>query len=280
MLSRRTESVGCIEGCVEFKQYASNHANVFASSRPVWRGNVQHLQSLTLASTDSPPVLYSGTRFALYDIFKEALAPSSPAEAAEQSLANVLRSIAAASTAGFLAGIVGNPADLANVRMQNDSTLPAAQRRNYRNVFDAWRRMAGEPGGFLRNSMRGVFANSTRAAIMTASQLAAYDAFKDALTKSVGMGDNLATHFTSSILAGLVATTLCSPVDVLKTQIMKSSETKPIMQMVRENFALEGPKWMFRGWVPSFTRLGPQTVATFMILEQHKKLWRYWKGVQ
>ena len=164
--------------------------------------------------------------------------------------------------------------------MQNDSTLPADQRRNYRNVFDAWRRMHREPGGFVKNSFRGVWANSSRAAVMTSSQLVAYDAFKDLLIKSFGMSDGLITHFSSSTLAGLVATTLCSPVDVIKTQIMKSgpAETKPILTMIRENFAAEGAKWMFRGWVPSFTRLGPQTIATFVILEQHRKLYRIWLG--
>lgn len=162
--------------------------------------------------------------------------------------------------------------------MQNDSTLPPEKRRNYRNVFDAWRQMGKEPGG-ARNFSRGVWANSTRAAIMTASQLAAYDSFKDLLIKTGYSSDNLFTHFTASALAGLVATTLCSPVDVLKTQIMKSSDAQPIMTLIKDNFAADGPKWMLRGWVPSFTRLGPQTVATFVILEQHRTIYRWFKGL-
>jgi hypothetical protein len=35
----------------------------------------------------------------------------------------------------------------------------------------------------------------------------------------------------------------------------------------------------FRGWVPSFIRLGPHTIATFLFLEEHKKLYRKLKGV-
>jgi len=38
--------------------------------------------------------------------------------------------------------------------------------------------------------------------------------------------------------------------------------------------------WMFRGWVPSFIRLGPHTVATFLFLEQHKKMYRKLKGIE
>lgn len=210
--------------------------------------------------------MYGTTRFAIYDAFKKTTTND-----------NLPALIAYASLSGFIAGFVGNAADLANVRMQNDSTLPAAQRRNYRNVLDAWVQMGREKG--VAGYFRGVWANATRAAIMTSSQLAAYDAFKDALIAKAGMKDNLLTHFSASTLAGLVATTLCSPIDVLKTQIMKASDSRPIMALVRENFARDGPAWMLRGWVPSFTRLGPQTIATFIILEQHRKLYRIFLGV-
>ena len=44
---------------------------------------------------------------------------------------------AAGLTAGGLGALVGSPADLTLIRMQADSTLPAASRRNYKNVGDA-----------------------------------------------------------------------------------------------------------------------------------------------
>ena len=40
-------------------------------------------------------------------------------------------------TAGGLGAMVGSPADLTLIRMQSDSTLPAAARRNYKGVGDA-----------------------------------------------------------------------------------------------------------------------------------------------
>jgi len=45
-------------------------------------------------------------------------------------------------TAGGLGAMVGSPADLSLIRMQSDSTLPAAQRRNYKGVGDALTRCA------------------------------------------------------------------------------------------------------------------------------------------
>ena len=40
--------------------------------------------------------------------------------------------------AGFIGSLVGNPADLALVRMQADARLPVEERRNYKNVVDAF----------------------------------------------------------------------------------------------------------------------------------------------
>jgi len=43
---------------------------------------------------------------------------------------------------GAVGGVAGSPADLINVRMQNDIKLPANQRRNYKNAIDGIIRMS------------------------------------------------------------------------------------------------------------------------------------------
>lgn len=40
----------------------------------------------------------------------------------------------------------GSPADLVNVRMQNDNKLPMEQRRNYKHCFDALIRIVKSEG--------------------------------------------------------------------------------------------------------------------------------------
>ena len=47
---------------------------------------------------------------------------------------------------GAAAAIISNPAEVAIVRMQVDKSLPAAERRNYRNVGDALVRAGKEEG--------------------------------------------------------------------------------------------------------------------------------------
>lgn len=180
-----------------------------------------------------------------------------------------------ASTSGFLGGLAGNPADVLNVRMQHDAALPAAQRRNYANAIDGLVRMTREEG--FRSLFRGVWPNSLRAVLMTASQLASYDFLKTMLTKRAALReDHPLTHFFSSAGAGFVATTICSPVDVVKTRIM-SAEGRGgagVLRLLGTWYRAEGVGWLFKGWVPSFVRLGPHTVVTFLFLEQHKRVWR------
>jgi solute carrier family 25 (mitochondrial dicarboxylate transporter), member 10 len=183
-----------------------------------------------------------------------------------------------ASTSGFLGGIAGNPADILNVRMQNDAALPAADRRNYKHAIDGLFRMIREEG--FGSLFRGVWPNSTRAVLMTASQLASYDVFKKELLERTKMKDDLYTHFTASFMAGFVATTVCSPVDVIKTRVMSAKTQESILQLVTRITSQEGLMWMFKGWVPSFVRLGPHTIVTFMFLEQHKTIWRRMHGYE
>lgn len=216
-------------------------------------------------------ITYSTTRFGVYEELKQRATTDS-------STPGMPLLAAMAATSGFIGGIVGNPADVLNVRMQHDASLPVADRRNYKNAVDGLIRMSKEEG--LKSLFRGVWPNSMRAVLMTVSQLASYDTFKQSLIQYTPLGDGLTTHFTASFAAGFVATTVCSPVDVIKTRVMSSQENKSLGKLLADVYKLEGAGWMFRGWVPSFIRLGPQTIATFIFLEQHKKFYRKFKGVE
>ena len=213
-------------------------------------------------------VTYSTTRFGVYEELKETFttAKTSP------SFPSL---ITMASASGWLGGVAGNPADVLNVRMQHDAALPVAERRNYANAVDGIVRMAREEG--WRSLFRGVWPNSLRAVLMTASQLASYDGFKRLLVTKTPLEDSLTTHFSASFLAGFVATTVCSPVDVIKTRIMSAKESQSLLRLLTDIYRAEGVRWVFKGWVPSFIRLGPHTVATFLFLEQHKKIYRHIK---
>ncbi|RVX76078.1 hypothetical protein B0A52_00435 [Exophiala mesophila] len=220
---------------------------------------------------------YSTVRFGVYEDLKTRFAPQ-PTESNPKPRQSLFNLVLMSSAAGFLGGIAGNPGDVLNVRMQSDASKPLDQRRNYKHALDGLIRMVREEGP--ASIFRGVEANSARALLMTSAQLASYDVFKQMCLQKLGMSDNLSTHFTASLAAGFVATTLCSPVDVIKTRVMSAGDKVSILSVLTKATRKEGLLWMFRGWVPSFIRLGPQTICTMVFFEQHKKLYRKWKGVE
>ena len=218
---------------------------------------------------------YSTVRFGVYEDLKIRYAPQATPQnpKPQQSLFNL---ILMSSSAGFLGGIAGNPGDVLNVRMQSDAGRPTGKQRNYKHALDGLIRMIREEG--FASIFRGTGPNAARALLMTSSQLASYDSFKHLSLEMLHMPDNFVTHFSASLAAGFVATSLCSPVDVVKTRIMSAGGKVGILQLLKDTTRKEGLVWMFRGWVPSFMRLGPQTIATMVFFEQHKKLYRKWKG--
>lgn len=213
---------------------------------------------------------YSTVRFGVYEELKKKTVP-------EGQKPGLPLLVGLSAFSGVLGGISGNAADVTNVRMQQDSALPKNQQRGYRNGLHGMFRMYKEEG--LKSWFRGVGANSMRAALMNVSQLASYDTFKVMLMTHTSMGDTTTTHFASSLMAGFVATTVCSPVDVIKSRVMSASGKQGIARLLSEIYAKEGLTWMFKGWVPAFLRLGPQTICTFLFLEAHRDAYRKFKGL-
>ncbi|KAF5547601.1 amidohydrolase 2 [Fusarium phyllophilum] len=193
---------------------------------------------------------YSGIRFGIYEELKSR---AGPAPSSHYLLTT-------AWCSGFAGGIAGNFADVLNVRMQHDGSLPFHQRHNYRHVGDGILRMAREEG--IGAYMRGWLPNCTRAATQTAGQLASYDIIKKCILDYRKTEETPAVQATSAFLAAVIAVTATNPLDVLKTRAMSSTSTEGtgMVATAREAFRIDGPAWVFRGWVPSFLRVGPHTM--------------------
>lgn len=133
------------------------------------------------------------------------------------------------------------------VRMCTDGVKPLAQQYNYSNCFEGLYRVVRDEG--VSTLYRGLEFNVLRSVIMSAflirhatpflaqrilitgvspfarsdiSQLAAYEAIKARLLQARVMEDNVPLHLTAGVLAGTIATTLCAPVDVLKSRIQSA----------------------------------------------------------
>ncbi|KAJ1643472.1 hypothetical protein J3B02_002884 [Coemansia erecta] len=211
---------------------------------------------------------YSMARFATYDIMKKQLAN-------EDGSLPFYRTAIAGIVAGAVAGVCGTPADIVLVRLQNDGSLPADQRRNYKNAFDGLFRIAKDDG--IRGLFKGTVPNVSRAMLMTGTQLSSYDGFKELLLSTPHFDEGMPLHFSASFLAGFVATTITSPFDVVKTRIMNAgpgSAYKNLLQAMVVIAKEEGVLALYKGWTPAFVRMAPQTILTFIFLEQSRNF--YW----
>ncbi|EJD07753.1 mitochondrial carrier [Fomitiporia mediterranea MF3/22] len=213
---------------------------------------------------------YSLCRFWAYDESKKIVGAGPNAPAWKLALAG--------SMAGGIAGLVGNPGEIIMVRLQGDFAKPPEKRLNYKNCIDGLFRMVREEGASSLG--RGVVPNVFRAVLMNASQLASYDYFKSELLKTKYFKDNIYCHFTASFAAGTVATTVCSPADVIKSRIMNASGpgSSSTMAVIRNSFKNEGALFMFKGWVPAWTRLQPTTILIFLTLEQLRRGVDWYRG--
>jgi solute carrier family 25 (mitochondrial dicarboxylate transporter), member 10 len=138
---------------------------------------------------------------------------------------------------------------------------------SYKHAIDGLWRVYSEEG--FRRLFSGCSTATSRAVFMTIGQLSFYDQVKKIMLESGYFSDNLTTHFTASSVAGAIATSMTQPLDVIKTRAMnaKPGEFNGVWDIVKHTAKL-GPLGFFKGYVPAFVRLAPQTILTFVLLEQ------------
>lgn len=104
---------------------------------------------------------YSTTRFGIYEMAKQSLNKTGEVQ--------FYQTIFLAGFSGAAGGLIGTPADMVNVRMQNDIKLPLEQRRNYKHALDGLFKVYKHEGvGSLFN---GATMATSRAVFMTIGQV-------------------------------------------------------------------------------------------------------------
>jgi solute carrier family 25 oxoglutarate transporter 11 len=178
--------------------------------------------------------------------------------------------------AGSVGAFAGTPADLALIRMASDGRLPPAERRGYTNVFNALYRVCKEEG--ILSMYRGVFPTVVRGAVLNVAQLGGYSSFKLKILKTKYFEDNIWAHVAASMFSGLLCSVLSLPVDITKTrlQTMKLDQDgkfpyRGVFDCLVKVVRKEGFFSLWKGFTPYYLRLGPQTILTFVLLEQLKK---------
>eukprot|EP01045_Picozoa_sp_COSAG04_P028742 COSAG04_NODE_4544_length_2025_cov_1.157840_1_plen_344_part_00 len=122
---------------------------------------------------------YGNLRLGLYQTFKEAAFGKEQDPTGASKLGLGLAS-------GGVASFLSNPIEVSLVRMQADGRLPAAERRNYSNVFSALYRIGAEDGAAAY--MAGVGPTVARAMIVNMFQVKSFlDVMSCHMSRSVSL---------------------------------------------------------------------------------------------
>jgi solute carrier family 25 (mitochondrial oxoglutarate transporter), member 11 len=192
--------------------------------------------------------VYTTARLGFFDTFMKTLTARAEGQGRKVGFAE---RASAGLTAGGLAAMVGNPADLALIRMQSDGLKPAAERANYRGVGDALTRIARNEG--VARLWAGAYPTVVRAMALNFGQLAFFSEAKAQL-KDTSLGPRAQT-LTASAIAGFFASFFSLPFDFMKTRLQKQTKgpdgTMPYKGMFdcfQKVLREEGPLRFYRGF--------------------------------
>ncbi|KAK0672963.1 putative 2-oxoglutarate/malate translocator [Cercophora samala] len=212
--------------------------------------------------------VYTTARIGFFDTFMGSLSARAKANGKQVGFSE--RATAGLS-AGGLAAMLGNPADLALIRMQSDGLKPLAERKNYKSVIDALTSIAKTEGvGAL---WAGAAPTVVRAMALNFGQLAFFSEAKAQLKQRTQWSSNAQT-LTASAVAGFFASFFSLPFDFVKTRLQKQSRGAdgklPYKSMV-DCFAKvakqEGVMRFYRGFGTYYVRIAPHAMVTLIVAD-------------
>jgi len=246
----------------------SGSAEALAAFRAegAWRG----LWRPGLSASITRELLYSGCCKGLYPNAREMVTPAGQ----EPGLQH--RALAAALT-GFGGSICASGPDVVKIRLFADP-------HRYKDATSAVREIVQAEGVVRGLLIRGVSASAPRGAAIAIGEVTTYDQTKVMLRRywlghATGARpagkEPFSLHVVTSLITGVVATTVAAPFDTIKSCVMADDGGKyprgfidALQSIVRK----EGPLALFRGWWPAYCRLGPHAILTFPLLEQMRLL--------
>ncbi|KAJ1638266.1 mitochondrial carrier domain-containing protein [Pavlovales sp. CCMP2436] len=211
---------------------------------------------------------YQTARLGAYRSFVDLMTPASG------QVTPLWQKAVAGLSAGAIGAVVGNPAELAIIRMQSDKTLPEAQRRNYKGIIDALTRVVRSEG--VLALWTGSAPTIVRAMALNCGALASYDQSKEMIDEFVGQKNSRTGIAGASMLSGVIGAVFSLPFDFVKTQIQRMKPDpvtglmpyKGAMDCFSRTLAEHGPLRFYAGLATYTTRIAPMITLTWILIEQ------------
>ncbi|XP_078034894.1 uncoupling protein Bmcp mitochondrial [Augochlora pura] len=186
----------------------------------------------------------------------------------------VVINIVCAAVAGAISSAIANPTDVVKVRMQvtgSDSNL---------SLFGCFQDVYRHEG--IHGLWKGVGPTAQRAAVIAAVELPIYDYTKNKLIAF--LEDSVTNHFLSSFIASMGSAIASTPIDVVRTRLMNQRRIRSTVGALPphiysgsidcfvQTFKNEGFLALYKGFVPTWFRMGPWNIIFFITYEQLKHL--------
>lgn len=223
--------------------------------------------------------LYGSCRIGIYAFLLERAQTANLQNGLDKNAISFGAKLLMGCTSGGIGSFVGTPAELALVRMSNDSKLPVAQRRNYKGVGDCISRILKEEG--LAALWTGAQVTVLRAMVLSAAVLAITSEAKLKL-KAWGLfvreGKDLfhgiPLFFAATMIASFFANIASNPLDVVKSRMQQQAKnnaagkTLSMVDIFGKIVKEEGFWKLWAGFVPAFVKLAPYTVISLLLTEK------------
>ena len=239
---------------------------------------------ITVAREEGVFALFSGARFALlrqatFGTFRLGLYYNLKDRWEDRNVGTnmpLFHLVCLGGCLGSVGAFLTTPTEVMRVRAQAASkTSPSSSiLMSFRNVYKS---------EGMRGLYRGAIPNAQRAAVVNGVEIPTYDVCKRCLL-SGGWQDVMSTHLVSSLCAGVVGTSFSQPIDVARTRMMNQKTRghasqvrlyKGVIDTVWHTVRHEGFLALWKGYIPTFCRLGPWNVIFFLSLEQFRNIDNY-----
>eukprot|EP01095_Lingulamoeba_sp_RSL-Kostka_P010747 TRINITY_DN3927_c0_g1_i1.p1 TRINITY_DN3927_c0_g1~~TRINITY_DN3927_c0_g1_i1.p1 ORF type:complete len:304 (+),score=54.33 TRINITY_DN3927_c0_g1_i1:38-949(+) len=207
--------------------------------------------------------VYGGLRLGLFKPIKSTFGLSDDC--------GIFKRIFVGCICGGIASSIATPLDLIKVRMQGHF-------HHYNNIFDAFKTIVNKEG--VAALYKGIGPTVSRAMVLGGVELGIYFQTKHYLIKKNDWNNDVASHITSSLIAGLCSTICTNPIDTIKTRVMNQPfnkhgvglRYKNTMDCVVKTFKKEFIGGFYKGFLPNYARNGIHCVITYSIYEQLLKM--------
>lgn len=211
--------------------------------------------------------VYTTARLGFFDTFMKTMTKTADSKGTKIGFKE---RAGAGLAAGGLAAMVGNPADLALIRMQSDGLKPPAERANYKSVIDALARISKNEG--ITALWAGCYPTVVRAMALNFGQLAFFSEAKNQL-KDTSLAPRTQT-LTASAIAGFFASFFSLPFDFVKTRLQKQTKRpdgsvpyRGMADCFKKVARDEGLLRFYRGFGTYYVRIAPHAMVTLIVAD-------------